>query len=232
MAENMKLPPLMELVTELGVVRMRVGVGRAASESYRPRMCLWVDQESGVIVHFELGEPAPSYLPLVLKSLGQVVERVGGLPRQIQLRDTRLAGALRDALKPAGVEVVVRESLPKLDEAVESVMDFKSISGKLEPGLLDVKGMTLDHLMAFADAAQAFYEARPWRHLSDDDLIAIESPQGPPGTQFAQVLGAGGQTFGLGFVPSRKVHEDLRTSGTIPRGGLWSGCRTVMAGYT
>ena len=217
-----KLPPVLDAVVELGVVRMRTSVGARSQERYRPRMCLWVDQGTGMILHFELSEPMPSYLPLVVDSLAAVAERMGGVPRQIQLRDTKLAGELKQALEPSGIEVVVRESLPMLDEALTSLMEFKRISGKPEPGLLNVPDMTLDHVMAFADAAKAFYEARPWRHLIDDDLIAIESPSGPPGTQFTQVLGAGGSTYGLGFVASRQVHEEMRSGQGLPRGGVWS----------
>jgi len=168
-----KLPPVLDAVVELGVVRMRTSVGARPQERYRPRMCLWVDQGTGMILHFELSEPMPSYLPLVVDSLAAVAERMGGVPRQIQLRDTKLAGELKQALEPSGIEVVVRESLPMLDEALTSLMEFKRISGKPEPGLLNVPDMTLDHVMAFADAAKAFYEARPVRHLIYDDLIAI-----------------------------------------------------------
>lgn len=222
MSDNVEIPPVVNTVVELGVVRMRMGVGPSARESYLPRMCLWVDQRTGMILHFELTEPLESYVPLVVNSLGGVAGRIGGLPRQIQLRDPQLAGELRGILERVGVEVVVRESLPMLDDAIASMMDFKRISGDPEPGLLDVSGMTLDHVIAFADAAKAFYEAKPWRHLIDDDLIAIESPAGPAGTQFTQVLGAGGNTFGLGFVASRQAHEDLRAGHGLPRGGIWS----------
>jgi tetratricopeptide (TPR) repeat protein len=222
MSDNLKIPPILDCVVELGMVRMRMAVGPSARQSYRPRLCLWVDQRTGMIAHFEMTEPLESYLPLVVNSMGGLADRIGGLPRQVQLRDTQLAMQLRPILERAGVEVVVRESLPMLDEAVSSMQEFKRLGGDPEPGLLDVPGMTLDHLIAFAEAARAFYEARPWRHLIDDDLIAIQSPAGPVGTQFTQVLGAGGQTFGLGFVASRQAHEDLRAGHGLPRGGMWS----------
>jgi tetratricopeptide (TPR) repeat protein len=222
MPERSKLPPIVDAVVELGVVRMRASVGPTAATAYRPRMILWIHQSSGMILHFELGQPGDDGLPFVVRSLPELVNRLGGLPKQIQLRNPTLARELRETLEPAGIEVVVRESLPMLDEAVASLMDFKKISGKPEPGLLDEPGMTLDHVMAFAEAAAAFYQAKPWRYLTDDDAIVIESPAGPPGTGVAQVLGAGGQTFGIGFVPTIKAHEELRESGRLPRGGVWS----------
>lgn len=222
MPDPSKLPPVMDAIVELGVVRMRASVGPSAASSYRPRMILWIDQRSGMILHFELGQPGDDGLRFVVRSMPKLVERLGGLPRQIQLRNPTLARELRETLGPAGIEVVVRESLPMLDEAVASLMDFRKISGKPEPGLLDQPGITLDNVIAFAEAAAAFYSARPWRHLTDDDAIAIESPPGPQGTAVAEVLGAGGQTFGFGFVPSIQAHEELRESGRLPRGGVWS----------
>lgn len=222
MPDRPKLPPIVDAVVELGVVRMRASVGPTAATAYRPRTILWVHQASGMILDVVLGEPGDDGLPFVVGSLPKLVERLGGLPRQIQLRNPMLARELRETLEPAGVEVVVRESLPMLDEAVTSLMDFNKIGGKPEPGLLDQPGMTLDHVIAFAEAAAAFFAARPWRHLTDDDAIVIESPPGPQGAHVAEVLGAGGQTFGIGFVPSMKAHEDLREFGRLPRGGVWS----------
>ncbi|HEY2589332.1 MAG TPA: tetratricopeptide repeat protein [Tepidisphaeraceae bacterium] len=222
MPDRPKLPPIVDAVVELGVVRMRASVGPTAATAYRPRTILWVHQSSGMILHFALGQPGDDGLPFVVRSLPELVGRLGGLPRQIQLRTPTLARELRETLGPAGVEVVVRESLPMLDEAVASLMDFKKISGKPEPGLLDQPGMTLDHVIAFAEGAAAFFAARPWRHLTDDDAIVIESPPGPQGTGVAEILGAGGQTFGIGFVPTMKAHEDLREFGRLPRGGVWS----------
>jgi len=201
---------------------MRMSVGQSTSSAYRPRMGLWVDQSSGMILHFELGKPAQDDAFLFMNSLDKLARRIGGVPRQIQLRNLETARILRRALEPIGVEVVVRESLPKLDAAIDSMMQSPHVGGKPKPGILDVPGMTADHVIAFAEAAKAFYAARPWRHLTDDDVIAIESPAGPKGAQFTQVLGAGGQTFGLGFVPSLEAHETIRTTGELPRGGAWS----------
>jgi tetratricopeptide (TPR) repeat protein len=216
------LPPIVNAVVQVGVARMRISLGASAAAAYRPRMCLWVDAATGPILHFELGKEMQPDVVLVMHSLEQVARRLGGLPRQIQLRDPEMARNLRSALEPLGVEVVVRESLPMLDQAIDGMMGAPHLGGKPQPGLLDVPGMTADHVIAFAEAAKAFYSARPWQHLIDDDVIAIESPAGPKGTQFTQVLGAAGQTFGLGFVPSLEAHENLRATGELPRGGAWS----------
>lgn len=221
MPEQQK-PPIINAVVQVGSARMRFNVGPTTESAYHPRMVLWVDASSGMILHFELGKQVQHIAMLVFESLEKLARRIGGLPKQIQLRQTELARILRSALEPMGVEVVVRESLPLLDKAIDSMVESPRMGGKPKPGLLDVPGMTSDHVIAFAEAAKAFYDARPWRHLTDDDVIAIESPAGPQGTQFTQVLGAGGQTYGFGFVPSLDAHEQIRNTGELPQGGAWS----------
>jgi hypothetical protein len=116
-------PPVVDLTAELGVVRMRSMVGPSAEEAYRPRMCLWVDQQSGAILSFELFKPSEHYSPQILKSFSKLSKTIGGVPRQVQLRDPGLATELRVSLDPMGIETVVRESLPELDKAARNLMD-------------------------------------------------------------------------------------------------------------
>ncbi len=176
-------------VIELGVIRLPVSVGPNPAESFRPRICLFVDQNSGMVVHHELTPPLDDYVPLILKSLPLVNKQLRGTPLQIQVRDVGLAAALKPRLETKGIDVVVRESLPMLDEAAASLLQrYAGEENEAARGVLDEAGMTLEHLAGFADAAKAFYQARPWRHLIDDDLIEIQSPDGPAGTRFAQIL--------------------------------------------
>ena len=100
-----------------------------------------------------------------MQSLVELSERINGLPRQIQTRDPKLAAAMKARLERFGVEVVVRESLPMLDDAAESMDEFKGLGVKKEPSLIESPGMTLDRMIGFADAAEMFYKARPWQHL-------------------------------------------------------------------
>ncbi len=65
-------------------------------------------------------------------------------------------------------------------------------------------------MRAFVEAAKAFYEAAPWRHLTDEDLIRVEGPAAEPGLAHVTVLGAAGRTFGLGFFQSVDDHEEVR----------------------
>jgi tetratricopeptide (TPR) repeat protein len=211
-----------DLAIEAGIERL---AGRVADgdHSYFPRICLLVDQASGMVLRCEISGPAGDDVALLCETINSLVDSFNAWPRQIHLKDPQLAARLREVMLASGArfEVVVRESLPMLEQALSFVGNAGIPRTKKTPALMDVPGMTLDHVLAFAEAAREFYDSEPWQYLVDRDLIEIESPHGPPGTQFAQVLGAGGETFGMGFAASRKIHEDLIASRDAPRGGLW-----------
>ena len=76
--------------------------------------------------------------------------------------------------------------------------------------LLSAKSVTVDQLRSFADAAADFFRARLWLHLCDDDLIRIHTPKARAGMQFAVVLGAGREVYGLGFYATAEEHYRLR----------------------
>ena len=223
MAPFRDIPPIKDVVLELGIIRMRMHVKDPGGEGYRPRLCLCVEQRSGMVLHFEMSEPLETYLPLAVDCIADAGDRIGGLPRQVQVRDPKLAKDLRPPLEALGIEVVVREALPALDDALAGMNQFERLGGgQREHALVHDKSITLDRFISFAEAGKLFYEARPWRHLLDEDMIEIASPPGPKGTRMAQVLGAGGQTFGLGFVASREAHEQIHATGEPPRGGIWN----------
>jgi tetratricopeptide (TPR) repeat protein len=211
-------PPILDLAIELGISRMASMVGERDQMPYRPRICVLVDHSSGMILHFELSQPDDSEPSLITRALNQLGQRLGGLPRQIFTRSPSIATQFKGPLQQIGVDVVVRESLPMVDEAMTSLADGPLAGGTREKGLMTLPGMTLDHVIAFAEAAKLFYEAAPWHYLCDDDLIEIESPAGPRGTRFTQVLGAGGKTMGLGFVATRALHEQMREGQGLKKG--------------
>src|SRR5436309_208757 len=93
----------------------------------------------------------------------------------------------------------VREALKNLEESAGG--------GRRLPGALEATGVTPDRLRAFADAAARFYRARPWDHLTNEDLIVVDGPFVPRGMAHICVLGNGGQEFGVGFFESRKAFE-------------------------
>ena len=64
---------------------------------------------------------------------------------------------------------------------------------------LDAPGVTPERLRGFADAAKRFYDAAPWRHLDDGDLIGSSRRRQGRGCRSSGVMGSAGQEFGLSF---------------------------------
>lgn len=62
-------------------------------------------------------------------------------------------------------------------------------------------------MRAFAEAAGRFYQARPWQHLANEDLIVVDAPRAPKGMAHISVLGNGGQQFGFACFESRAAFE-------------------------
>jgi tetratricopeptide (TPR) repeat protein len=103
------------------------------------------------------------------------------------------------------------ELVPNLDAVDDVLRHYREHAAPDEPpSALDGRGVTVDMLRSFADAAATFYRAAPWRHLSDEDVIRIDAPKPPHGYAFAVVLGNAGHTFGVGFHASQAAHEAMR----------------------
>jgi hypothetical protein len=61
----------------------------------------------------------------------------------------------------------------------------------------------------FASAAAAFFVARPWDQLTNEDLLIVEGGGARRNMRHVCVLGQGGQQFGLAFFDSRAAFERL-----------------------
>jgi tetratricopeptide (TPR) repeat protein len=180
-------------------------------EPHRPVGAIWVSARTGLI-NMELppdGEPATTQLAFdALLGLGlKHAKELDGRPGRIEVDDARLRDALALALSELNTPVVVVDSLPLVTDALLR-FEAETHDGVRPPGALEAPGVTPERLRAFADAAAAFHRARPWEHLSDEDLIVIEAaPEGPRGMAHVSVLGKGEETFGLAFFETRREFE-------------------------
>jgi len=135
-------------------------------------------------------------------------ELAGYRPGKIEVKDSALAEHLGGLLAEADIKVEQRKKLFTFDQMIADMAE--DIEGRpLVPNALEVKGVTVELMWAFADAAMQYYQARPWQHLIDEDLIEVESPFVDASLRYLTVLGAGGTTFGLGFFDSVSQFESL-----------------------
>jgi tetratricopeptide (TPR) repeat protein len=211
LARFARLPRNPAEVWQGGAVRIPAWVENGPDgKPYRPWGAFWVSLRTGV-VHEKSdsggGIPAPALMLEGLLEFGLKRELAGCRPSRVEVADEALATYLRGALVNAGIAVSVTKDLAALKDVLAHLAEH--MSGKpLPPGAMDGAGVTVDRVRAFAAAASDFYRAAPWRHLSDEDLVHVESPIAA-GLRHLTVLGGAGETFGLGFYETPEDFESL-----------------------
>jgi tetratricopeptide (TPR) repeat protein len=189
------------------VVPMPFWTEREGEKPRRARGAFWVGVRERPF-HVETEEDSTeSTLDLCLRGLEALArdpERAGYLPGAVELIDASLVDALRSCLEPLGMRLEVVERVPAVDLAVEA---FQKTFANPVPGIFDAPDVFEREARSFYEAARSFYDAAPWRELTDEDLIRIESPASTGGFTHAIVLGAARKEYGLCLIPSREAHE-------------------------
>ncbi|MDR7521220.1 MAG: tetratricopeptide repeat protein [Armatimonadota bacterium] len=195
-----------------GLVRLPTWIdGGPDGKPYRPWAGVWVSLQSG-FAHLKLeSEPGAHDWTLALDALvefGLKRELTGYRPGALEVADGDLGACLLEAIGDRDLAIAVVGDLPAV-RRVLAEMAVQMAGTPLPPDALDAPGVTVDRMRAFAEAAKRFYEAAPWRHLTDEDLIHVEAPAVERGLRYLTVLGAAGQTFGLGFFDSEADYVEL-----------------------
>lgn len=196
-----------------GVVCLPSWVERGpGGRPYRPWAGFWISRNTG-FVHLKV-EPAPGVhgWTLALETLLEFAAQrhlAGYRPGRLQVCDGDLGARLIEAIGDPELGLTVLSDLPAVRQAL-STMAERLAGGPLPPDALDADGVTVDRMRAFARAADAFYRAAPWRDLLDEDLIHVEAPSMKHGLRHVTILGAAGQTFGLGFFDSAADHAEVQ----------------------
>src|SRR5260221_3825733 len=210
-----QLPQRAGEVWQGGLVRLPVWMDHPTDpdgEPYRPTGALWVSLRTGLI-HVGLPEEGATasaefalaaLLEFGLKSL----KGLDGRPARVEVRDPGLRDALAEVLGRMSTSVVVVDDMPAVREVLNH-LEAEPTGGGRFPGLLESSGVTPDRLRAFGEAAAAFYTARLWEHLANEDLIVVEGDGVPTAMRHVSVLGQGGQQFGVSFFESRKAFERM-----------------------
>ncbi|MBI3911783.1 MAG: hypothetical protein HY320_12745 [Armatimonadetes bacterium] len=133
-------------------------------------------------------------------------------PERLRVRDRSLREALREWAAAQGIAITAARRLPEIDEAFRDLETFLTQAGF--PGYAPRTPEQEAAVEAFFRAAAAFYEAAPWRWLTDSDPLALQW-EGEPQPQYAAVMGAGGETYGLALYSSWEALQatyDLTTA--------------------
>jgi hypothetical protein len=208
------------------VVRARTWIDNPDGTVRRPWAAMWASLATGEI-NAELAETDEAAKELALPALVQLgLKFTRCRPARLEVADESLGARVAEGLGDPELTVSVRVDLPDVDAMVRE-MERGLSGGRVPiPGALDARGVTLERMRAFADAARDFYHAAPWQHLSDADLVHVETPAVAAGLRHFTVLGAAGQTFGLGFFINPRefdiVHGDPDPDAFLSRRGKWT----------
>ena len=212
-----QLPQRSNEVWQGGLVRLPAWVDNPRNPDgppYRPSGALWVSLRTGLLHMAFPDEGAAGTPELAVKTLIDFglkeSKRLNGRPSLIEVRDERLRQLLSETMSALNTSVRLVEEMPAVTEALRN-LETAAGGGQRHPGMLENTGVTTDQLRAFADAAATFFRAAPWRYLTNEDLILINTPQVPTGMRHVSVLGNAGQQFGLAFFESRKAFERIYT---------------------
>ncbi len=192
---------------------------------YRPMLALAVSTETGQIGSSDMVAPDDLGAELMQAAIDSLAETTGKRPVKIEVDDPELADVLAKLTAGEGVAVACREDLPLLAEPKEEMLR------KLRPeepfdAANSIPGVTIGHLRAFAEAADIFYQAEPWRHLESSDIIEVAAPRPAANVRFACILNALGEC-GLGLARERALLEASESDGEkalarLANDSLWS----------
>ncbi|MBX3427801.1 MAG: tetratricopeptide repeat protein [Pirellulales bacterium] len=141
-------------------------------------------------------------------------------PAQIDCNDRQFADALNRRLAESGTVVHYRAKMGDWTTVVRELAEHvQSVASPSLPSLPSLReaGCSDDQLREYAAAAAEFYRAKLWEVLDDADLIKIETPRPPRLMKHAVVLGAGAQSYGLGFYQDDEDHYGLMAQEIDPR---------------
>ena len=221
-----RLPRRSNDVWQGGLVRARTWVEEPDGSVRRPWAAVWVSLATGMM-NVQLAETDAPDASLALETLVDLgLKFVRCRPARLEVTDGALGTRLAETLADPELTVSVRADLPDVDHVVREMERGMGGEAPALPDALDAPGVTAERMRAFADAAREFYQAAPWQHLSDEDLIHVEAPDVGAGLEYFAVLGGASQTFGLGFFLSPRefdaVQEDADPMALLTKHGRWS----------
>lgn len=161
----------------------------------------------GFIVSTELANRPPeepeALATLMLREVERTIDATGVVPPALYVRQPTLAEPLRALLRrrSLAVAVHVQDSLPELDEAMQSLIGHM-LGSDLPLSLLRAQpetwagwGLPADIVSEIFAAAAAFHAAAPWTTAGNEPPIRVSRADGAEWSMV--VMGAAGEEYGL-----------------------------------
>jgi len=169
---------------------------------FRPWVTIWInlrDHKANAPALDRFGRPDPADALLSLARFCNDRDVCGFRPGTVEVGDLALRDYLASQLEGTEIRVVHRTHLAELAGFLSHLADHLNDGAPDIPGPLAGKGVTVEAVRAFADAAAGFYRAAPWRFLCDEDLLRVEAPVMDKRMRWCVVMGNAEKTFGVGF---------------------------------
>ena len=214
-AQFMQLPRNSVEAWQGGLVRLPAWVGKGPDgRPYRPWAGFWVSLRTGLVqmkLEPEVGSHDPALALEALVEFGLNKKLAGYRPARLEVADEEIGTYLVRSLGDDRLTFTVTRDLAEVKRVLVQYAEHMG-GAPLPPSALDVPGVTVQRMRAFAEASKAFHLAAPWRYLTDEDLIHVEAPSVERGLRHFTVLGAAGQTFGLGFFEDPEDFEAVQAA--------------------
>jgi tetratricopeptide (TPR) repeat protein len=191
-------------VWQLGLVELGTLITEEESLPFSPIFPLLAIDAPPTVIPGEVMHPADASADAALDHILEFAttsSEGGYLPHILQVNDSSIRDPLAQILEPLGVHVAYVPRLDMVDAALEELTEHLQQEHAL-PGPLDGDDVTPIRLSRFYEAALEFHAAKPWRYLTDGDLLKIVKPKPYRGMGYAVVMGAGGIAQGLALYPS------------------------------
>lgn len=209
------------------VRRARTWVQEFGQRPYRPYLVLTISN-AGFIMGTKVLATAPNADDLVEELLGMMRKPVIGAgsprrPAMLGIDDAAMSAALEPYLAQVGVEVFAAESLPMVEEPLAELERAMNKNAPTLPSLSEMPGVSDALLARYFTLSAAYYQAAPWRRLTDEFPVEIRYPA-TEAPRLVVVMGNMGEVFGL----SAFEHKDdllsvyRQPTGTANRPKDWS----------
>ncbi|MGH7725313.1 MAG: tetratricopeptide repeat protein [Candidatus Eiseniibacteriota bacterium] len=204
------------------------------AEPELPLISLCRSERTGELAMGAPGMPSRAGDPVGPLALSALADLAGspdgggklGLPAVIEVTDKALHHELEAPLAELGIVVTLVDSMPALDEVIAAMRhDLGGPQATVQCLEADIP---VDAITSFAEAAMAFYDAAPWNHLTDQDLLRVGTRGAPADMRHFVVMGAASIEHGIRFFSSVEEFDLLcstppdRLSAQLRASVLWS----------
>ncbi|HEV8377945.1 MAG TPA: hypothetical protein VGP99_03770 [Tepidisphaeraceae bacterium] len=210
------------------IIRVPQWVAEEGQAPVRPILAVWISMNSGRINTSALRKPSERDSAMLLDAMageGGGGQGMPGIrPEKLIVADEATAEYLRRELGDE-FEIIVEAELTGIANVMQHMR--QNLPAALGYGFSRDSDVTPQRMRAFAEAATEFYQAAPWQHLIDEDLIRVESPAPREELSHISIMGAGGTAYGLAFFRSPGQHAELEQATDMRKfhrkhGGLWA----------